>query len=612
MKKMYRLLAFGRPFSKFLPTYFTTTTLSTIFNMLNFSLLIPVLNILFSDTPAVLTSLPEFSFSTSYFKVLFDHWFAYFIINYGKMGALTIICGVIVCSIFLANVFRYVSLRITVSMRTLILLNLRKTLFEKISSQDLAYFNGQKKGNLLSVLSNDVNEIQNMTSSIFQILLQNPIMLIGYLGLLLYLSPQLTAFSFLVLPLMFLVISRITKKLRHHSNEAQVSLAKMMGIMEETISGIKIIKAFGARLFINKKFDEENQIYRRIFKKISHRSDLAAPLSEFMGIFSVVALVLFGSYLVLKGSSSFSPSEMIAYIVVFSQLLVPLKGITTSYATLRRTLACGDRIFEIIDTPTRVLKHPNAKELHSFEKNIEFKNVHFAYNQAEVLKDINLTIEKGKIYALVGSSGAGKSTMTDLVPRFYDVTSGTILLDGIDIRKYHPRHLMNQMALVTQESILFNDTVRNNIAFGLENVSDEAILNAAKVANAHEFIKEMEYGYDTMIGDRGNRLSGGQRQRIAIARAVLKNPPIMILDEATSALDTESERLVQEALNKLMNNRTAIVVAHRLSTIQNADCIVVMEHGKIVEKGTHSELMQIENGVYKKLCEMQSFKRLYM
>ncbi len=608
VKKLYRLLCFGRPFRRYLPKYFVVATLSMIFSMVNFSLLIPMLDILFSEDIPVLTAFPKLALNFEFFKALFNYYFALLIGTYGKISALIFICGILVFANFLANAFKYWSLRTIASLRATVNYNIRKSLYEKVSMLDLGYFNQQRKGELLSISTNDVNEVQAMVGALYQVVLREPVTLIGYLGLLIYLSPELTAFSVLVIPVMFFFISRITRKLRKQSNTAQLILGQMMSILDETVSGIKIIKAFGARKFVNRKFNDENENYKRVFKKMNYRGDLAHPVSEFLGIFSVAILVLFGSILVLQENSTFRSSELITYLVVFSQLLVPLKGITSSLSSIQRGVACCDRIYNVIDTPVRIVKSENPKDLQSFEKNIEFKNVSFAYKETEVLKNINLNIEKGKMYALVGASGAGKSTMTDLIPRFYDVTSGAILLDDIDIREYQPRHLMNQLAIVTQESILFNDTVHNNIAFGLDNVSRRDVEQAAKIANAHEFIKDLEEGYDTYIGDRGGRLSGGQRQRIAIARAVLKNPPIMILDEATSALDTESERLVQEALDKLMSNRTAIVVAHRLSTIRNANSIVVMDQGQIVEQGTHAELMQKDKGIYKHLVELQSFK----
>jgi subfamily B ATP-binding cassette protein MsbA len=417
---------------------------------------------------------------------------------------------------------------------------------------------------------------------------------------------QLTLFTLIVLPISGLVITSISRRLRKDAKQGQLLLGNILSIIEETISGIRIIKAFNAQKYVNKKFDEQNSQYRAILKSMWNKKELASPISEFLGVTVVVLVILYGGQLVLQNKSDLNASEFITYIILYSQILVPAKNISSALTSIQRGIASGERIFAILDTPVKIEEDPNAISISDFKGKISYENVSFQYAEKKVLDNINLDVEKGKMIALVGASGAGKSTMADLLPRFYDVTEGAITIDGIDIRKIKLSDLNHLMGIVTQESILFNDTVFKNISFGNESATEEQVIEAAKIANAHEFIDKLEEGYYTNIGDRGAKLSGGQRQRLSIARAVLKNPPILILDEATSALDTESERLVQEAIQNLMKNRTSVVIAHRLSTIQYADQIIVMQAGKIIERGTHTELLAL-NGMYRKLSEMQSF-----
>jgi subfamily B ATP-binding cassette protein MsbA len=419
-------------------------------------------------------------------------------------------------------------------------------------------------------------------------------------------SVQLTLFTLIVLPISGLVITSISRRLRKDAKQGQLLLGNILSIIEETISGIRIIKAFNAQKYVNKKFDEQNSQYRAILKSMWNKKELASPISEFLGVTVVVLVILYGGQLVLQNKSDLNASEFITYIILYSQILVPAKNISSALTSIQRGIASGERIFAILDTPVKIEEDPNAISISDFKGKISYENVSFQYAEKKVLDNINLDVEKGKMIALVGASGAGKSTMADLLPRFYDVTEGAITIDGIDIRKIKLSDLNHLMGIVTQESILFNDTVFKNISFGNESATEEQVIEAAKIANAHEFIDKLEEGYYTNIGDRGAKLSGGQRQRLSIARAVLKNPPILILDEATSALDTESERLVQEAIQNLMKNRTSVVIAHRLSTIQYADQIIVMQAGKIIERGTHTELLAL-NGMYRKLSEMQSF-----
>jgi ATP-binding cassette, subfamily B, bacterial MsbA len=494
-------------------------------------------------------------------------------------------------------------------MRAKVVSTIRKTLFEKITQLDYSFFHHERKGKLMSYLSNDIGEIENSVVSSIQVVFREPLLIIGYLIVLFILSPQLTWFTVIVLPVSGFLIATLTKRLRRDAKEGQQLLGDLLSIIEETISGVRIIKAFNAEKQINNRFGTLNDRYSRMLRRMWNRKELATPTSEVLGVGLVVCVLLYGGILVLNGTGDFTASKFITYIAIYSQILTPAKNISGAVSNIQRGLISAEQIFKIIDVPVKIKDHPNAQALTEFNDKIEYKGVFFSYLREEngyVLKDINLTIGKGKTIALVGQSGSGKTTLAEMLPRFYDLEKGEILLDGKNIKDYRLRDLREQMGVVNQESILFNDTVFNNIAFGKPEASLEEIMNAARIANAHEFISQMPEGYQTNIGDRGGKLSGGQRQRISIARAVLKNPPILILDEATSALDTESERLVQDALTSLMKNRTTLVIAHRLSTIQHADEIIVMQQGVIIERGCHDELLA-RTGVYRKLYDLQSF-----
>jgi len=608
MKIYFKLLSFAKPFNRFVPKYFILAVLAVIFGLANFTLMIPLLNVIFEKVEVVtIVAKPEFALNLDYFKAIFNFYFASIFKTYGQVGALQFVCVVIVVSVFLANLFKYWSQRVLTSMRTYVVQNIRVALFLKITSLQVGYFHSQRKGDLMSSLSNDVNEVENSVVSSVQVIFREPLMIIGYVVLLFSMSVKLTFFTLLVLPISGGVIAWISRKLRKEAEVGQGLLGEMLSIIEETISGIRIIKAFNAQQYVREKFDEQNNKYRGVLKSMWNKRELASPISEFLGISIVVLVILYGGRLVLENQSELNASEFITYIILYSQILIPAKNISTAVTNIQRGIASGARIFSVLETDINIIEDKDAVAKSSLNTDIVFKDVNFQYADTKVLEDINLTVEAGKMIALVGQSGAGKSTMADLLPRFYDVTAGQILIDGIDIRKIKLHDLNQLMGIVTQESILFNDTIFNNIAFGNKSANREAVIAAAKIANADEFIVKLADGYDTNIGDRGSKLSGGQRQRLSIARAVLKNPPILILDEATSALDTESEKLVQDAIHKLMQNRTSIVIAHRLSTIQHADTIVVMQDGKIIEKGKHSELISM-NGTYKKLTDMQSFQ----
>lgn len=582
---------------------------SVIFGIANYALIAPLLTVLFEpDTIAGVTAKPEFSFTIVFVKQFFQYFLSHVMQQTGVMRALLYVCLILLGATFLSNLTQYLSQRVLVSLRTTIMQHIRMALFTKISRLHIGYFHDKQKGDILSSISNDVNEVQNSVASSFHIIFRDPLLVIGFLAMLFYMSPRLTLVTLVTLPVSAVVIGRIGRSLRAGAEVSQHLLGQILSLFEEAISGSRIIKAFNAQPYVRDRFDKTNRAHRRATRRLYNRQELASPLSEFLGI-AVAAMVLFyGGWLQVKGALGMTWPEFVVYIGFYWRVLEPAKSISKAYALIRKGMVSGNRIFAILDAPQEISKDPQPLPVHTFAHSVEYRHVGFRYQgtSQDVLHDINLVIPKGNVVALVGPSGAGKTTMADLLPRFFDVTQGALLLDGINVKRYQPKDLIALMGVVTQEAILFNDTIANNIAFGLEHFSQEDIEHAAKVANAHDFIVEMENGYQTNIGDRGEKLSGGQRQRIAIARAVLKNPPILILDEATSALDSESEMLVQEALTQLMKERTSVVIAHRLSTIRNADLIVVMQQGRIVQQGTHASLMQQE-GLYKHLYELQTF-----
>jgi ATP-binding cassette, subfamily B, bacterial MsbA len=607
MRTYFRLLSFAKPLGRYIFPYACLAVFAVVFGLVNFTLLIPLLNILFGTIDlSGNTTLPEFYFNLLYFKDLFNYFFAFIVNHYGKEGALYFVCSALVVSVFLANLFRYTSQRVMTDMRTTTVKNIREKLFDKVLLLDLGFFEKQKKGHLISRLTNDVNEIETSVVSSVQVVFREPLMIIGYILLLFFMSVKLTVFTLIVLPVSGFFIAIILRKLRKEAKHIQEILGNILSIIEETLGGMRIIKGFNSEHYTKGKFEQENENHRKILKSMWNKKELASPVSEFLGVLVVAGVLLYGGRLVLQEEGELAASEFITYIILYSQILVPAKNISTAISNIQRGIASGERIFEILDAPVEIKEHTDSVSIKGFSESILYKNVSFAYENETVLKNISLKIKKGRIVALVGPSGAGKSTIADLLPRFYDCTEGDILVDGISIKKIKLKEWRDLVGIVTQESILFNDTIFNNIAFGVEGANEEDVVAAAKIANAHEFITEMENGYYSNIGDRGTKLSGGQRQRLSIARAVFKNPPVLILDEATSSLDTQSERLVQDALNKLMQNRTTLVIAHRLSTVQHADEIIVVNKGEIVEQGTHLQLLD-KNGLYKKLLEMQNF-----
>ncbi|MBB6612983.1 ABC transporter ATP-binding protein [Pontibacter sp. Tf4] len=609
MKTYLRILQFAKPYSRFVPLYTIYTFLGIIFGLFNFTLLIPLLDVLFGkvgddQVRQMVAVKPEFGLNLEFFQDFFYYHFGQIILDEGRQGALMFVCIIIVISVFLANLFRYLAFRIIGELRAHVVRNMRRAVYQRVTELHMGYFSNERKGDLMTRLTVDIQEVESSVVSTLTVVIREPVSIIAFFVLLFNMSVELTLFSLILLPLSGGIIAGLSKKLKRKAQEGQNSLSFILTIIDETLSGMRVIKAFNAEPFILSKFHDQNNRYARIQRSIAHKRDLASPLSEFLGVTVVAGLLLYGGTLVLNQQSDLSAAEFITYIILFSQVLVPAKAMSGAFSNIQRGLVSGDRVLQVIDTKPKIVNKPDAKVLPAFQNEIEFRDVSFAYGKKAVLQDISFRIPKGKTIALVGPSGGGKSTLADLVPRFYDPTSGAILIDGHDIRDYTIESVRGQIGVVTQESILFNDTIFNNIAFNKTDATEEEVIAAAKIANAHEFIVHTEEGYQTMIGDRGGKLSGGQRQRLSIARAILQNPPILILDEATSALDTESEKLVQEALTNLMKNRTSIVIAHRLSTIQHADEILVLQKGQIVERGTHDELLQT-SGLYSKLTQMQ-------
>ncbi|MBO9729164.1 MAG: ABC transporter ATP-binding protein [Chitinophaga sp.] len=610
MKTFKRLLKFATPLHHYLPEYVIYTLIGIIFGMVNFAMLIPLLTVIFNQVDEVpkVVAQPHFTFSINYFIDLFYYYFYDFIKASGsKLSALYFVCAVIGVCVVIANFGRYMSARIMVRLKMVVLSRLRVRLYERFTEQSLSFYSEQQKGDLLSSMTNDVQEIENSVINAIQTLLRDPFIIIGYFAALFYISVKLTLFTIVFFPISGLLISYVSKKLKLKGKFSQDLLGKILSVTEETLSGIRIVQSFTAERFMKNKFGDVNNRFVKVSKSMYNQRELASPISEILGVVVIIILVIYGGSLVLSGSELLTGATFMTYLVFYSQIMTPAKNVSTSITTIQRGMVSSERIFKILDAPINIEERPQAQPIKEFDNSVEFDNVSFKYEQQYVLKDIQLRINKGQMIALVGRSGAGKSTMADLLPRFYDVNKGAIRIDGKDVRDLKIQDLRSLIGVVSQEAILFNDTVINNIAFGQPNADRNAIIAAAKIANAHEFIEQLEQGYDTSIGDRGLKLSGGQRQRLTIARAIFKNPPILILDEATSALDTESEKLVQAALDKLMQNRTTIVIAHRLSTIQHASEIIVMDHGEIKERGTHEQLLQ-QQGIYHKLVEMQEFK----
>lgn len=607
MKHFKHILKYEKKYRKFTLLNIVFNVFYAIFNVLSVLAFIPVLSILFEKNEKV-TKIPVYEGITTignYLKDSFYHFIAQKIANEGELKTLLFICLLTLSLFFFKNLFRYLASYSITFLRTGIVKDLRDKLYHKIIELPISYFTEKRKGDIIARMTADVQEVESSMLTSIETIVREPLTVVIAIAIMFFMSVKLTLFVFILLPVSGFIISSISKKLKANSAKAQQETGTFLSFIEETLTGLRIIKGFNAENVIEKKFNTSTQHFKNLMTSVFHRQTLASPMSEFLGSATIIAILWVGGSEVLSKTSSLQSEEFFGYIVLFYTVLNPIKLITTSYYSIQKGEASAERIMQILHTENSIKDLPNAIHKVDFTDEISFQNISFKYKKEYVLQDFSLTIKKGQTVALVGQSGSGKSTLANLITRFYDVDKGTVLIDGIDIKQMTIKSLRGLMGIVSQESILFNDTIANNIKLGAQEAPEEAILEASKIANALEFIEHLPQKFDTNIGDSGNTLSGGQKQRLSIARAVLKNPPIMILDEATSALDTESEQLVQLALEKMMQNRTSLVIAHRLSTIQKADLIVVMKKGKIVEQGKHEELLA-KKGEYFKLVTMQS------
>lgn len=610
MKNIITLLKLASPFKGLIGLNLLFNLLGMFFALFSFAMVIPLLNILFTTdsnqfAEILKTHNETISFSKDGILDYANYMMASLVVENGKYYTLVVICIALIGVVFFKNLFSYLS-SVFLSMALHgVSMTLRNDIYRRVIHLQLSFFSNEKKGDLLSRFTSDIREIELAFMASVNGFFKEPFYIIGYIITLFVINAKLSLFIIIFLPLSGLIIGLIGKGLKRKAKEGQQQSGKLLSIMEETLSGLRIIKGFNAEKKAIANFEEKNYSLYQLMVRIFRRVDIASPSSEFLGIVSTACVLLFGGNMVF--TNELQPDLFIGYLVLFSQLISPFKSTSKAIYEANRGVAALSRIEDITKAEVTIKDQKFAEDLDEFSSELEYRNVSFKYENEYVLKNVNFTLQKGKSIALVGQSGSGKSTLADLLPRFYDIDEGEILIDGNNVKDITLFSLRDQLGIVTQQSILFNDTVFNNIAFGVECASEEDVIHAAKIANAHEFIVQLEKGYETNIGDSGNKLSGGQKQRLSIARAVLKNPPILILDEATSALDTESERLVQDALNKLMENRTSLVIAHRLSTIQHVDEILVMQKGEVVERGNHSELIS-QNGVYKKLIDMQSFQ----
>lgn len=601
------ILKYEKKYRKFTILNILFNILYAIFNVLSVLAFIPVLNILFSTERKVITK-PIYEGIIgigNYLENSFNYFIYQKIIDDGEINVLLFICLLSLSLFFFKNLFRYLASYVITFLRTGIVKDLRDQLYKKIVELPVAYFTEKRKGDIIARMTSDVQEVENSILTSIETIVREPLTVFISITIMLFMSLKLTLFVFILLPLSGFIISSISKKLKANSVKAQKETGNFLSFIEETLTGLRIIKGFNAENVIQKKFNSSTHSFKKLMKSVFHRQTLASPMSEFLGSATIIAILWYGGAEVINKTSDLDSSKFLGYILLFYTVLNPIKLITTTFYNIQKGEASAERIMTVLNTENTIKEAPDAIIKETFKSKIEFKNISFKYKNEYVLEDFSLTVLKGETVALVGQSGSGKSTLANLITRFYDVNKGEILIDGQNIKHITKKSLRNLMGIVSQESILFNDTITNNIKLGIQNAQDTAILKASKIANADEFIQNLPHKYNTNIGDGGNTLSGGQKQRLSIARAVLKNPPIMILDEATSALDTESEQLVQIALEKMMENRTSVVIAHRLSTIQKADKILVLKKGKIVEQGKHQELLA-KKGEYFKLVTMQS------
>jgi len=601
------ILKYEKKYRKFTILNILFNILYAIFNVLSVLAFIPVLNILFSTERKVITK-PIYEGIIgigNYLENSFNYFIYQKIIDDGEINVLLFICLLSLSLFFFKNLFRYLASYVITFLRTGIVKDLRDQLYKKIVELPVAYFTEKRKGDIIARMTSDVQEVENSILTSIETIVREPLTVFISITIMLFMSLKLTLFVFILLPLSGFIISSISKKLKANSVKAQKETGNFLSFIEETLTGLRIIKGFNAENVIQKKFNSSTHSFKKLMKSVFHRQTLASPMSEFLGSATIIAILWYGGAEVINKTSDLDSSKFLGYILLFYTVLNPIKLITTTFYNIQKGEASAERIMTVLNTENTIKEAPDAIIKETFKSKIEFKNISFKYKNEYVLEDFSLTVLKGETVALVGQSGSGKSTLANLITRFYDVNKGEILIDGQNIKHITKKSLRNLMGIVSQDSILFNDTITNNIKLGIQNAQDTAILKASKIANADEFIQNLPQKYNTNIGDGGNTLSGGQKQRLSIARAVLKNPPIMILDEATSALDTESEQLVQIALEKMMENRTSVVIAHRLSTIQKADKILVLKKGEIVEQGKHQELLA-KKGEYFKLVTMQS------
>lgn len=610
MNQFVNILKYAKPYKSYAIGHIISNILFALFSTLSMIALKPMLDVIFKQKKSSVIVKPVYQGFSNIGSFL-ENSLTYQMHEYtggDNSKALVFVVGIIIIAFLLKNLFGYLANYFMVFLRNGVVRDLRNAVYKKTVELPLSYFSEQKKGDIMARVTNDVSTLQYSMLPVLELIIREPLTIIFTIIAMLYLSPSLTLFVFIFIPITGLIISRIGKSLKRKSDRVQNEQGVILSTLEETLTGLRIIKGFNAEEKFDTKFQESSTRFYNFSNKLMNRQNLASPASEVLGIFVIAVLLWYGGQLVLKEGSSggLDGSAFLVYMGLAYYILTPAKAISRGLYNIKQGNAAAERIQEIIDTPNPLKDKENAITKNDFNSQIEFKNISFKYEDEYVLKDFSLTIPKGKTVALVGQSGSGKSTIANLITRFYDVNKGEILIDGLDIRDLTTSSLRKQLGIVTQEALLFNDSIKNNLKLGKQNANDDEVIEALKIANAWEFVKDLPKGIETNIGDSGNKLSGGQKQRLSIARAVLKSPPIMILDEATSALDTESERLVQIALENMMKNRTSIVIAHRLSTIQNADEIIVLNKGEIVEKGKHSELIA-KNGVYQKLVEMQSF-----
>ena len=609
MKTYLRILSEASPFGKILPLYLLLTVLYIVFSMVNYSVLIPLLEVLFNqvdlDDIEKMGEIKNFEFSIEYIRNIFYSHFNELIVNNGRQEALKFVCYVMLTSVFFANLFRYFSAIMIARVRVRVVTNLRNSLYDKIINFKINFFTDKKKGDVISRLTSDIQQIENSVINSVTVLFKEPALILGLFFILSTISTKLTFYTLILVPISGYLISTVARRLKIKAAFSQTALGKINNIINETLDGIRIIKLFTANNFMRSRFRNEVNDYGKQNLSMYKRFELSNPITEFLGIATVALLLLIGGEMVLNNSSLISASEFIAFIIIFSQVLPPAKALTTTFNTVQRGLASADRVFEYIDKQEIIEEDKGLEKITDIKNSISFNNVYFAYKNKNVLKDISFKIKKGDKIAIVGPSGSGKSTIIDLISKFYKVKSGDIKIDGKNINSYNTYDIRKLIGIVTQESLLFHDSIRNNITFGTNEIDEDKMIESARIANAFNFIDNLDDKFDTEIGERGLKLSGGQRQRICIARAIYKDPPILIFDEATSSLDSKSEISVQKAVEEVMKDRTSIIIAHRLSTIKNVDKIIVIEDGKIIEMGSHQELIKNDD-FYSKLSKMQN------